>query len=149
MRNITMRKIQYNLKVTNASTDYVSLDIDDNNFITSSVMGIICYMDELSICTINDVRMFNQWYNKSDKRYLYNKKSKRYNSPRSMLSGMLNSYMFGNQYDYSLPQLVVVIDIINVCVDIIEEIKNTYDITLQEVPVFEKIFVCENLWVSQ
>ena len=66
-----------------------------------------------------------------------------------MLSGMLNSYMFGKQYDYSLPQLVVVIDIINVCVDIIEEIKNTYNITLQEVPVFEKIFVCENIWVTE
>jgi hypothetical protein len=141
-----MHKIHYNVKNTSANTDYLTLEQDDMGIIQVSVLGLLTYMTELSISKDKDIRDFTKWFTTSDKRYHYNNKLKRYNSPQSYLAGTINNLQFGHQKDFSLTQLQTIMDIINLSVDIIDAITDDKNITLQQNKLFTKIFIQENIW---
>ena len=141
-----MHKIYYDIKTTTANTEYLSIKPEDLQIINNNIIGIIAYMNELSISTNQEVKDFVKWYNRSNKRYLYNKKLRKANSPQSFLAGTINNIAFGDQRDYSLLQLEVIQDITNTAIDAIELIKAVHNIDLQQQPQFTKIFVQENLW---
>jgi hypothetical protein len=141
-----MQKINYDIKYTSASTDYLSLDDQDMSIVQITVLGLLTYMTELSISKDKDVRDFTNWFTTADKRYHYNSKLKRHNSPQSFLAGTLNNIQFGNQRDFSLLQLQTIQEIINTSVDIIDAIMDSKGINLQENKMFTKIWIQENVW---
>jgi hypothetical protein len=141
-----MHKINYDIKHTAANTDYLSLENDDMATVQITVLGLLTYMTELSIAKDKDIRDFTKWFTTSDKRYHYNNKLKRYNSPQSYLAGTINNLQFGNQKDFSLMQLQTIQDIVNTSVDIIDAIMEAKDINLQQNKMFTKIWIQENIW---
>lgn len=143
-----MYKINYNIKHTTANTDYLSLEADDMATVQITVLGLLTYMTELSISKDKDIRDFTKWFTSPEKRYHYNSKLKRYNSPQSYLAGTLNNIQFGNQKDFSLTQLQTIQDIVNTSVDIIDAIMEAKDINLQQNKMFTKLWIQENVWTS-
>lgn len=143
-----MQKILYDIKYTSANTDYLSLDNNDMATVQITVLGLLTYMTELSIAKDKDIRDFTEWFTTTDKRYHYNSRLKRYNSPQSYLAGTINNLQFGNQQDFSLMQLQTIQDIVNTCVDIIDAIMGAKDINLQQNRMFTKVWIQENIWVS-
>jgi hypothetical protein len=143
-----MRKIYYDIKPTQANTDYLQLSQHDSDSITCEIYSILCYMNELQLSQDKDIKEFTNWFKKPNRNYPYNKKLKKHNSPQSMLAGMLNNIQFGNQQDYSLQQLEYIINILNICIDIIDEIKLTHNINLQTNQTHTKIWLQENLWIT-
>jgi hypothetical protein len=144
-----MHKINYNIKNTSATTDYLSLDQFDMDMVQVTILGLLTYMTELSIAKDKDIRDFTKWFTTPDKRYLFNKKLGRNNSPQSFLAGTLNNLQFGNQQDFSLIQLQTIQNIVNTCVDIIDAIAESKGIALQMNIKFDKLWVQENAWISQ
>ena len=143
-----MLKINYDIKTTSANTQYLYLDDNDMATVQITVLGLLTYMTELSIARDKDIRDFAKWFTSSDKRYHYNSKLKRYNSPQSYLAGTLNNIQFGNQKDFSLMQLQTIQDIVNTSVDIIDAIMEAKDICLQQNKMFTKLWIQENIWTS-
>lgn len=143
-----MHKINYNIKHTTANTDYLSLDKNDMDIIQVSILGLLTYMTELSISKDREIRDFIKWFITPDRRYLYNKKLSRNNSPQSFLAGTLNNLQFGNQKDFSLIQLQTIQNIVNTCVDIIDALHETKGVELQHNIVFDKLWVQENTFVG-
>jgi hypothetical protein len=141
-----MYKINYNIKHTTANTDYLILENDDMATVQITVLGLLTYMTELSIAKDKDIRDFTKWFTTPDKRYHYNSKLKRYNSPQSYLAGTLNNIQFGNQKDFSLTQLQTIQDIVNTCVDIIDAIMDDKGVSLQQNRMFTKLWIQENIW---
>ena len=141
-----MHKINYNIKSTSANTDYLSLDDNDMATVQITVLGLLTYMTELSISRNKDIRDFTEWFVTSDKRYHYNKKLKRYNSPQSYLAGTLNNIQFGNQQDFSLTQLQTIQEIVNFSIDVVDAIDADYKINLQQNKMFTKLWIQENIW---
>lgn len=144
-----MYKINYSIKSTSANTDYLSVDQNDMEMIQVTVLGLLTYMTELSIAKDKDIRDFTKWFTSPDKRYHFNSKLKRHNSPQSFLAGTINNLQFGNQKDFSLLQMQTIQDIVNTCVDIIDAIEDAKDFTLQKNKLFTKLWAQENIWVSQ
>jgi hypothetical protein len=142
-----MHKINYDIKFTSASTDYVTLDDNDMATVQITVLSILTYMTELSIARDKRIRGFTtMWFTESDKRYHYNSKLKKHNSPQSYLAGTLNNIQFGNQRDLSLLQLQTLQDIINTSVDVITAVEEFMGSTLQQNKMFTKIWIQENIW---
>ena len=142
-----MHKINYDIKFTSASTDYVTLDDNDMATVQITVLSILTYMTELSIARDKRIRGFTtMWFTQSDKRYHYNSKLKKHNSPQSYLAGTLNNIQFGNQRDLSLLQLQTLQDIINTSVDVITAVEEFMGSTLQQNKMFTKIWIQENVW---
>ena len=143
-----MHKINYTVKHTTANTDYLSLDQYDMEVVQLTVLGLLTYMTELSISKDREIRDFTKWFTSSDKRYPYNKKMSKSNSPQSFLAGTLNNIQFGNQKDFSLLQLQTIQTIVNTCIDIIEAIEDDKDVSLQQNKMFTRLWVQENIWSS-
>ena len=142
-----MHKINYSIKSTNASTDYLHLDKDDMEIVQVTIISLLAYMTELSIAKDKRIRDFTTvWFTKSDNRYHYNTKLKKHNSPQSYLAGTINNLQFGNQKDFSLVQLQTLQEIINTCVDIITAVEDFTGDTLQKNRMFTKIWIEENVW---
>lgn len=141
-----MKKIFYDTKTTSANTTYVELSTLDQNEIEGIILTIISYMNELCLSKDKEIRDFTNWYKRSNKRYHYNKKLSRYNSPQSYLGGIINNLHYGNQYNFSLTQLETLQDIINLMVDIIHQVEKVHNLQLQVNQKIEKIFVQENLF---
>lgn len=144
-----MRKILYNVKKTRVNTDYLQIDDEDMAVLQYNILGILMYMNELTISRNKDVRDFIKWFNTTNKKYHYNNKLKRHNSPQTLLAGCMNNIQFGYQYNFTLLQLEVLQDVINTSIDIISAIETELEIKLQERSMFEKVFIQENLWVTQ
>lgn len=143
-----MRKILYNVKKTRVNTDYLEIEEPDMAVLQYNILGILMYMNELSISKNKDVRDFHKWFNTTNKRYHYNSKLKRHNSPQTLLAGCMNNIQFGYQYNFTLLQLEVLQDVINTSIDILLAIEEVLEVKLQERNMFEKIFIQENLWTS-
>jgi hypothetical protein len=143
MRKI--KKILYDVKRTSANTTYVSLDSSDKELIITSMISVMCYMQELSASKLQDIKDFVNWYNRPNKKYGHNKLGK-YNSPQTYLSGTMNNLQFGTQQDFSFTQLENLQDILNTSIDVIDAIEEEYKIKLQNNVIFEKIWLQENLW---
>lgn len=142
-----MHIIYYDIKNTSANTDYLFIQPDDMAIIQTTMFSILTYFTELSIAknkTIKD--MVTKWFTKSDNDYHYNKRLGKYNSPQSYLSGMFNNLQFGNQKDLSLVQLRTIQSIVNDAIIIIEYLEDKLGFTLQEKPVYTKIWIEENIW---
>ena len=144
-----MYKINYSIKSTSASTDYLTVDQNDMEMIQVTILGLLTYMTELSIAKDKDIRDFTKWFTSPDKRYHFNSKLKRHNSPQSFLAGTLNNLQFGNQKDFSLLQMQTIQDIVNLSVDIIDAIEDSKGFTLQQNKLFTKLWAQENIWVAQ
>ena len=144
-----MHKILYTVKKTRVNTDYLEISNDDMQILQFNILGILMYMNELAISKNKDVRDFHKWFNTTNKKYHYNNKLKRHNSPQSLLSGCMNNIQFGYQYNFTLLQLEVLQDVINTSIDIITAIEEELNVKLQDRPLFNKIFIQENLWVTQ
>jgi hypothetical protein len=141
-----MYKIMYNVKRTRVNTDYLDIEKKDQQVLEMTILGLVTYMNELNLSKNKDVRDFMNWFHKSSKRYHYNNHLKRNNSPQSVLSGVLNNLYFGYQYNFTLPQLEMLQDIINTCIDIIQELEGLHKIKLQANPAYTKIWIQENMW---
>lgn len=144
MRKI--RKLLYDTKTTSANTTYITLQSEDRELLLTSMIGIMCYMQELSLSKNKEIKDFINWYIRPHKRYLYNNKLQRNNSPQSFLAGTLNNLQFGTQQDFSLVQLETIQDILNTSIDIIDAINIELNINLQSNSLFTKIWIQENLW---
>lgn len=144
MRKI--RKLLYDTKTTSANTTYITLQSEDRELLLTSMIGIMCYMQELSLSKNKEIKDFINWYIRPHKRYLYNNKLQRNNSPQSFLAGTLNNLQFGTQQDFSLVQLETIQDILNTSIDIIDAINEELNINLQSNSLFTKIWIQENLW---
>lgn len=143
-----MHKILYKIKTTRVDTDYLEIEQEDMQILQFDILGILMYMNELNISRNKDVRDFQKWFTSTNKRYHYNNKLKRHNSPQSLLAGCMNNIQFGYQYNFTLLQLEVLQDVINTSIDIIEAIEEALDVKLQAKPLFNKIFIQENLWTT-
>ena len=143
-----MKKIYYDIKQTTANTDYLNLSSDDFETIVKEVLGVLCYMCELQLSNDKDIREFTNWFKKPNKQFPYNKKLKKHNSPQSMLSGTINNIQFGTQYDFSLQQLEIIFYILNTCIDIIDELKNSHNLDLQSNNNNNKLWLQENIWIT-
>lgn len=143
-----MHKILYKIKTTRVDTDYLEIEPEDMQILQFDILGILMYMNELNISRNKDVRDFQKWFTSTNKRYHYNNKLKRHNSPQSLLSGCMNNIQFGWQYNFTLLQLEVLQDVINTSIDIIIAIEEALDVKLQDKPLFNKIFIQENLWIT-
>lgn len=141
-----MKKLYYDIKISSANTTYVTMDSKDQNEIEGMILTITSYMNELCLSKNKDIRDFTNWYKRPNKKYYYNKKMSRYNSPQSYLGGIINNLHYGNQHNFSLIQLETIQDIINLMVDIIHQVEKTYNLELQVNQNIEKIFIQENLF---
>jgi hypothetical protein len=144
MRKI--KKIVYNVKSTSANTTYLALPLEDKEILVTSIIGVMCYMQELALSKNQDIKDFANWFSKPHKRFLYNTKLGRNNSPQSYLAGTMNNLQFGTQQDFSLVQLEIIQDILNTSIDIIDAINEEHNLHLQSNQLFTKVWVQENLW---
>ena len=141
-----MKTIYYDVKQTGATTEYLSIDPADLQIINNNILGILSALSELSLSTNKYLKDFCHWFSKSNKRFLYNSKIKRSNSPQSLLGGCLNNMVFGGQRDFSLRQLEALQEVINTSITILFTIEETLNIKLQDKPMLTPIFIQENLW---
>lgn len=143
-----MYTINYDTKLTSANTTYVTLTEQDQQILFESVMSLNNFIQEVTIAGDKDIKSFIKWYVTSNKKYPYNNKLSKYNSPQSIIAGTLNNLMWGTQRDFSLLQLELIQDINNILVDIVEVIKEEKQINLQTKPKYIKVWCQENIWVS-
>lgn len=124
-------KITYNHKNTRSNNTYVNVNNHDHDVFMKNVLAINSYMQELSLTNDPDVQAFMKWWRGIDKKYPYSKKLGRHNSPESMMAGLVNNIMYGNQRDLSLEQLPFYEEITNIAVEVIEELNSVKKYDLQ------------------
>lgn len=132
-------KIGYLVKSTRSNNTYVEITKDDENLFLQSILSITHYIGELSLSQDEDVKQFVKWYRTTDKRFPYSKKLDKRNTPETMLCGIINNMLFGNQKNLSLEQLPYYEEIINNCVIVIKEIQKDKKIDLQVNPCLNMI----------
>jgi hypothetical protein len=95
-----MRYIKYIPKVTNAKTQYVTIDTDDMVWLQSEFIYWISLMGMLDVHRNEDIRQVMKfwWYKRSS---TLPKGNTGQNSPLSLVSGLLHNLMFGTQRDLS------------------------------------------------
>jgi hypothetical protein len=143
-----MYTINYTTKLTNANTTYVTLVDNDQQTLFESIMSLNNFIQEVTIAGDKDIKSFIKWYVTSNKKYPFNSKLSKYNSPQTIIAGTLNNLMWGTQRDFSLLQLELIQDINNILVDIVEVIIDEKRITLQSKPKYTKVWCQENIWIS-
>ena len=143
-----MYTIFYESKNTAANTEYVTISDEDKNLLIQSLMSLNFWLQEASVTSDKEIKDFVSWYGKSSKKYPFNTKLKRYNSPQSIIAGLLNNLVFGTQRDFTLTQLELAQDLNNTLIDIVEVIKEEKNIDLQSKPLYTKIWTGINMWVS-
>ena len=140
-----MHKIYYDVKHTSANTNYMSINKEDMDYLISTVISIQSYMGELSLCPNRDIKDLLKWYKDPNKTLPYHNKWKRYNSPQTFISGIVNNIMFGNSYDISETQGQHLQNIVNTYTEIIQVLREV-DIDLQKNNKSDSILFIENLW---
>ncbi len=143
-----MYTIFYESKNTAANTEYVSISDQDKNLLIQSLMSLNFWLQEVSITGDKEIKDFTSWYAKSSKKYPYNSKIKKHNSPQSVVAGLINNLVFGTQRDFSLLQLELAQDLNNVLIDIVEVIKEEKNIDLQSKSLYTKVWTQVNIWSS-
>jgi len=127
-------KIGYNIKNTNSNNTYIEMEKNDTDKFLHTILSLNTYVQELSLSNDPDIVAFISWYRKPDKRFPYNKRCSRRNTPETMIAGLINNMVFGNQENLSLEQLPYYEEIINTCVEIIEEFRVVKNFDLQKKP---------------
>jgi hypothetical protein len=143
-----MYTIHYDTKVTSASTQYIQLTNEDKTVLIESLMSLNFWVQEVAISQDKDIRSFIKWFVTPSKKYPFNTKLKRYNSPQSIIAGLINNLVFGTQRDFSLTQLELAQEINNILIDIVEVIKDEKKVTLQSDSKYSKIWSQENIWLG-
>jgi len=141
-----MIQIYYDLKQTTATTNYMTIEQKDWDYLIAQIIGIQSYMCELSLSTNADIKDLVKWFTKPNSSLPFHSKFKKHNSPQSFISGTLNNTMFGNQRDLSEVQAQHLQMIINTFVGIVDAIKDL-KIDLQKNSTLDTIMFTENLWV--
>lgn len=142
-----MYKIYYSIKNTTATTNYMSIEQKDQEYLINSIISMSSYMNELSLCPDKDVKEIYRWYIQPNKKLPYNKNYKKHNSPQSFIGGILNNFLYGSQKDLSdiqaghLQEILTMYSSINDCMT---ELK----INLQKDYRQEPILFVENLWIT-
>lgn len=95
-----MRYIKYIPKVTNAKTQYVTIDQNDMVWLQSEFIYWLSLMGMFDVHRNEDIKqvMKHWWYKRSS---TLPKGTTGQNSPLSLVSGLLNNLMFGTQHDLS------------------------------------------------
>jgi hypothetical protein len=95
-----MRYIKYIPKVTNAKTQYVTIDNNDMVWLQSEFIYWISLMGMLDVHRNEDIRqvMKHWWYKRTG---TLPKGNTGQNSPLSLVSGLLHNLMFDTQRDLS------------------------------------------------
>lgn len=132
-------KIDYQIKNTNSNNTYIEVSRCDMDIFMQTVLSVNSYMQELCLSTDPDIRLVNNWWRGGDKRYPYNKRLGKRNTPETMIAGLINNIIFGKQDNLSLEQLPFYEEIINKCVELIEEIEYAKKIKLQANPTMTGI----------
>ena len=140
-----MQKIYFDVKNTSANSIYMSIPKDDMDILMTICISIQAYMGELSTCPNKDIRDLLKWYKSPNKTLPYHKQWKRYNSPQTFISGLVNNIMFGTQFDISETQGQHLQNIINTYTEIVEVLREV-DISLQKSNMAQSIMFVENLW---
>jgi hypothetical protein len=143
-----MYTVFYESKNTAANTEYVTISDEDKNLLIQSLMSLNFWLQEASITNDKEIKDFTSWYSKSSKKYPFNTKLKRYNSPQSIIAGLLNNLVFGTQRDFTLTQLELAQDLNNTLIDIVEVIKEEKNIDLQSKSLYTKVWTQVNIWSS-
>ena len=124
-------KIGYNHKNTKSNNTYISINKQDNDTFYKNVLAINAYMQELALSNDPDIKAFIKWWRGSDKKYPYNKRLGKYNTPETMMAGLINNVLYGNQRDLSVEQLPFYEEITNICAEVIEELITVKKLDLQ------------------
>lgn len=132
-------KIDYQIKNTNSNNTYIDISRRDMDIFMQTVLSVNSYMQELCLSTDPDIKLVNNWWRSGDKRFPYNKRLGKRNTPETMIAGLVNNMVFGKQDNLSLEQLPFYEEIINKCVELIEEIEYAKKIKLQVAPAMTGI----------
>lgn len=132
-------KINYEVKSTRSNNTYIEISGNDHNMLMMNILSINSYMQELCLSTDPLLKPFTNWWRSPNKKYPYNKRLGKRNTPETMIAGLINNILFGTQEDLSLEQIEFYEEIINQCVEIIEEIKVATGISLQSKSLMHKI----------
>lgn len=127
-------KINYQIKNTKSNNTYVEITVKDEAVFLKTLLSINSYMQELCLSNDPDISLAKQWFRAGDKRFPYNKRLGKRNTPETMIAGLINNMIFGNQDNLSLEQLPFYEEIVNSCVLIIEELELAKKIQLQTKP---------------
>lgn len=132
-------KISYSVKSTRSNNTYIEISQADESVLLKTLLSINSYMQELCLSNDPDIALARDWWRSPDKRYPYNKYLEKRNTPETMIAGLLNNILFGNQDNLSLEQLPFYEEIINACTIFIEEIEYSKKIKLQKKPQYRQI----------
>lgn len=132
---MNMYKINYSIKNTNSNNTYIQMDQKDHDVFIRSILSINSFMQELCLSTDIDIKQINNWWRSPDKRFPYNKRLGKRNTPETMIAGLINNMVFGKQENLSLEQLPYYEEIVNTCVEIIETVEMAKQIKLQTMPL--------------
>lgn len=133
-------KIEYQIKDTKSNNTYVEISKQDESILLKTILSINSYMQELCLSTDIDINLARDWWRSGDKRFPYNKRLGKRNTPETMIAGLLNNILFGNQDNLSLEQLPYYEEIINSAITVIEEIEYAKKIKLQAKPLMTPLF---------
>lgn len=127
-------KINYQIKDTKSNNTYVEIHVRDEAVFLKTLLSINSYMQELCLSSDPEISLAREWWRSGDKRFPYNKKLGKRNTPETMVAGLLNNILFGNQDNLSLEQLPFYEEIINGSVAVIEEVELSKKLVLQNKP---------------
>lgn len=107
-----MKIIKYTPKITSAKTTYVEIDKDDMLWLQTTFIRWLSVMGELEGHRNEDLRqVMKLWWHKRSATLPKSKNGQ--NSPLTLVSGLINNLMFGNQNDLSTTTLDAIENISN------------------------------------
>jgi len=127
-------KINYQIKDTKSNNTYVEISVRDEAIFLKTLLSINSYMQELCLSSDPDISLAREWWRSGDKRFPYNKRLAKRNTPETMVAGLLNNMIFGNQDNLSLEQLPFYEEIVNSSITVIEELELAKKLVLQTKP---------------
>ncbi|MGA1048361.1 MAG: hypothetical protein ACO3UU_10135, partial [Minisyncoccia bacterium] len=84
-------KIKYIIKDTRSNNTYIQINTRDELIFYQTLVSINSYMQELCLGTDVDIINITDWFRSPDKRFPYNKRLSRRNTPESMIAGLMNN----------------------------------------------------------
>jgi hypothetical protein len=127
-------KIEYQIKDTKSNNSYIEISVYDEAIFLKTLLSINSYMQELCLSNDPDICLARDYWRGCDKRFPYNKRLGKRNTPETMIAGLINNMLFGNQDNLSLEQTPFYEEIVNSCVTVIEELEIAKKLQLQTKP---------------
>ena len=118
-----MKTIEYDPKITNASTQYNKISDTDMAYLQGELVKYLSLMGELSKSRNRDIQnILNQYWRKRSQTLPKGKDG--WNTPESFVSGLLNNTMFGTQNDLSDIQMDALTNISSMMENIADAVSN-------------------------